>query len=141
MLHRHQRQVLVIEALTPRPDHDSGSLRLVNLMRLLREEGAHVVFIAANREHAGVHTETLQQLGVEAWYKPFARSLPAWLREHGSRFHAIVACRHYVARGLLPLLRAHAPQARVVFDTVDLHYLREQREAEMSGDKRLLRAA
>ncbi len=141
VLHRGQRQVLVIDALTPRPDHDSGSLRLVNLMRLLREEGAHVVFVAANREHAGVATEALQQLGVEAWYRPFVRSLPAWLREHGPRFHTIVVSRHYVARGLLPLLRASAPQACVVFDTVDLHYLREQREAELSGDERLLRAA
>ena len=33
-------QVLMIDALTPHADHDSGSLRLVNLMRLLREEGA-----------------------------------------------------------------------------------------------------
>src|SRR5690606_4661100 len=30
VLHRGQPQVLVIDALTPRPDHDSGSLRLVN---------------------------------------------------------------------------------------------------------------
>ena len=33
---------------TPQPDRDSGSLRLVNLMRLLREEGAHVVFLPAD---------------------------------------------------------------------------------------------
>ena len=49
LLHRRQRQVLVIDALTPQPDRDSGSLRLVNLMRLLMEEGAHVVFVPANR--------------------------------------------------------------------------------------------
>src|SRR5690606_15044112 len=89
MLHRHQRQVLVIDALTPRPDHDSGSLRLANLMRLLREEGAHVVFVAANREHAGEYTEALQRQGVEVWYRPFMRSLPSLLREHGRRFHAV----------------------------------------------------
>ncbi|HVQ33954.1 MAG TPA: glycosyltransferase family 2 protein, partial [Lysobacter sp.] len=40
-LHARQKQVLIVDALTPRPDHDSGSLRLVNLMRLLQEEGAH----------------------------------------------------------------------------------------------------
>jgi glycosyltransferase involved in cell wall biosynthesis len=141
MLHRRQRQVLVIDALTPQPDHDSGSLRLVNLMRLLREEGAHVVFLPANRVHAGVATEALQGLGVEAWYAPFGRRAPAWLREHGRRFHSVLACRHYVAREFLPLLRAKAPQARIVFDTVDLHYLREQRAAELAGDPRLLRAA
>lgn len=139
--HRHLRCVLVIDALVPTPDRDSGSLRLVNLMRLLREEGAHVVFLPANREHAGNHTEDLQQLGVEAWYAPYARRAPAWLREHGPRFDTVMVCRHYVAREFLPLLRAHAPQARIVFDSVDLHYLREQRAAEVAGDAAMARSA
>ncbi|MEO5566246.1 MAG: glycosyltransferase [Luteimonas sp.] len=141
VLHRNQRQVLVIDALTPRPDQDSGSLRLVNLMRLLREEGAHVVFLAGNREHAGSYTEALQGLGVETWYAPYARSMPDWLRQYGRRFHSVMVCRHYVARGLLPLLRRHAPQARLVFDTVDLHYLRERRAGELTADAQLLGAA
>lgn len=140
-MHRAQRQVLIIDALTPMPDRDSGSLRLVNLMRLLREEGAHVVFLPANRECAGGYTAALQQLGVEAWYAPYARRAPAWLRQHGSRFDAVMVCRHYVAREFLPLLRLHAPQARVVFDSVDLHYLREQRAAEVAGDAAMARTA
>jgi GT2 family glycosyltransferase len=140
-LHRHQRQVLVIDALTPCPDRDSGSLRLVNLMRLLVAEGVHVVFLPANREHAGRYTRDLQRIGVEAWYAPYARRAPAWLAEHGVRFAAVLVCRHYVAREFLPLLRKHAPQARVVFDSIDLHYLREARAAEIAGDPKLARQA
>src|SRR5690606_30975366 len=97
-LHAHQRQVLVIDALTPRPDRDSGSLRLVNLMRLLREEGAHVVFLPANRHYDGRYTDALRQLGVEAWSAPHAARAPAWLAEHGPRFDVAMVCRHY-ARG------------------------------------------
>ncbi|GAA4998694.1 glycosyltransferase [Pseudoluteimonas lycopersici] len=141
ILHRGQRQILIIDALTPQPDHDSGSLRLVNLMQLLREGGAHVAFLPANREHAGRYTEALQESGVECWYAPFGKRAPAWLREHGHRFDTIVVCRHYVLREFLPLLRKHAPQARIVFDTVDLHYLRERRGAEVSGDAALLRTS
>jgi GT2 family glycosyltransferase len=138
---RRPRNVLVIDALTPDPSRDSGSLRLVNLMRLLQEEGAHVVFMPANRMHAGPPTDALQRIGVETWYAPFAERAPAWLRRHGHRFDTVIACRHYVAREFLPLLRRHAPQARVVFDTVDLHYLREQRGAEISNDAAGVRAA
>jgi len=141
ILHRGQRQILVIDALTPQPDHDSGSLRLVNLMRLLREDGHHVVFLPANHEHAGVYTQALQQLGVEVWYAPFAKRVPAWLREHGARFDDVLLCRHYVAREFLPLLRRHAAQARILFDSVDLHYLRERRAAEVSGNTAMLRLA
>jgi GT2 family glycosyltransferase/glycosyltransferase involved in cell wall biosynthesis len=141
MLHRRQRQVLIVDALTPQPDRDSGSLRLVNLMRLLREEGAHVVFLPANRAHDGRYTDALQRLGVEAWYAPFAARAPRWLREHGSRFDCVLVSRHYVANEFLPLLRRHAPQATVLFDSVDLHYLRERRAAEVAGDPALRRAA
>src|SRR5688500_15321875 len=108
---------------------------------MMREDGAHVVFQPANREHAGEDTLRLQHMGVEAWHAPYARRAPAWLAEHGHRFDAVLACRHYVAREFLPLLRRHAPQARIVFDTVDLHYLRERRGAELAGDPALLRAA
>ena len=141
VVHARQRQVLVIDALTPQPDHDSGSLRLANLMQLLREDGAHVAFLPANREHAGRYTAALQQAGVECWYAPYAARAPAWLREHGHRFDTVVVCRHYVLREFLPLLRRHAQQARLVFDTVDLHYLRERRGAQLAGDAALLRTA
>ncbi|MGY1459732.1 glycosyltransferase [Luteimonas sp. A534] len=140
-LHRHQRQVLVIDALTPQPDRDSGSLRLVNLMRLLREEGAHVVFLPANRHYDGRYTDALRQSGVEAWSAPHAARAPAWLAEHGPRFDVVMVCRHYVASEFLPLLRRHAPQARVVFDTIDLHYLRETRTADVTADRALAQAA
>ena len=140
-MHRDRPQVLVIDALTPQPDRDSGSVRLVNLMRLLRQEGAHVVFLPANRSADGAYTQALQALGIECWHAPWARGIPAWLRAHGPRFHAAMVSRHYVASEFFPLLRLHAPQARLLFDTVDLHFLRERRAAELAGDAASLRAA
>ena len=141
LLHRQQRQVLVIDALTPQPDRDSGSLRLVELMRMLVEDGAHVVFVPAIGRADGAYTAALQRLGVECWHAPALGGLPAWLREHGPRFDVAMVSRHYVARDLFPLLRRHAPRARLLFDTVDLHYLRERRAAELTGDAAGLRAA
>ncbi|WP_222565174.1 glycosyltransferase [Novilysobacter antarcticus] len=140
-LYRGKQNVLVIDAFSPRPDRDSASLRLLNLMLMLREEGAHVVFLPADRGHAGDYTREMQQLGIEVWYAPFAQPLPTWLRKHGPRFDSVLVCRHYVMREVLPLLRRHAPQARVILDTVDLHYLREQRGAELAKDPARARAA
>src|SRR3546814_11920762 len=74
-------------------DRESGSLRLVNLMRLLRDEGAHVVFLPSDLKHAGAYTQALQALGIEAWHAPVAGGIPAWLREHGPRFDSVIACR------------------------------------------------
>ncbi len=140
-LHRGQRQVLILDESVPQPDRDSGSLRQFNLIRLLCEEGAHVVFVPTRREHAGRHTQALQQLGVEVWYAPFLEGIGSWLRTHGARFAVVLLVRHHVAHACLPLLKQYAPQARTLFDTVDLHYLRERRGGELAGDANLLRAA
>ena len=141
LLHARQRRVLVVDEAVPRPDRDSASLRQFNLLRMLRARGAHVAFLPTGLAHAGAATEALQRLGVETWYSPFARSAPAWLRDHAARFDVIVLTRHHLATAFLPLLRRHAPGARLVFDTVDLHYLREQREAALAGRDDLARAA
>ncbi|MCW2004555.1 GT2 family glycosyltransferase/glycosyltransferase involved in cell wall biosynthesis [Xanthomonas arboricola] len=140
-LHRQQRQVLILDECVPQPDRDSGSLRQFNLIRLLCAEGAHVVFVPTRREHAGRHTQALQQLGVEVWYAPFLDGIGTWLRTHGARFSAVLLVRHHVAHACLPLLKRYAPQARTLFDTVDLHYLRERRGAELASDANLLRSA
>lgn len=135
------RQVLIIDVRTPTPDRDSGSLRMINLMQLLIAQGYAVTFLAENPAHGGAYTEALQQLGVEAWWHPWLSDPTRWLSEHAARFDTVILSRHYVASVYLPLVRRYAPRAKVLFDTVDLHYLREQREAELSGDPARHRAA
>ena len=141
LLHRRQRQILILDEAVPQPDRDSGSLRQFNLIRLLREGGAHVVFVPTARGHGGRHTAALQALGVEVWHAPQLQGVAPWLRAHGERFDAALMVRHHVADATLPLLRRHAPRARTIFDTVDLHFLRERRGAELAADSAGLRAA
>jgi len=88
---RHARRVLIVDAYTPTPDQDSGSLRMVNLMRLLRSLGYRVSFIPDNYAHFGKYTEALQELGVEALYHPYVADPTQWLRENGASLDAIVA--------------------------------------------------
>lgn len=135
------RRVLIVDAYTPMPDRDSSSLRLLNLMRLLREENGTVTFLPTDGRHAGTYTEALRQQGAEVWHDPWLGSIPVWFATHGARFDVIIACRYHVAEGILPLARVHAPKARFVFDTVDLHYLRETRGAALDGDDGGRRAA
>ena len=138
---RARARVLVIDATTPMPDRDSGSMRLIALLRLLVEEGCAVTFFPDNGMDDGDYTQALRDLGVEAWTQPWLGAMPDWLARHGPRFQLVIVSRHYILSPLLPLLRRFAPQARIVFDTVDLHHLREQREAERLGDPALARTA
>ncbi len=130
---RARGHVLIVDAYTPTPDQDSGSLRMLNVMRLLREAGYAVSFLPDNRAHAGKYTQALQALGVQALYHPFVSDPVAWLRVYGRSLNAVVLSRHYVAANYVGLVRLYAPQARLIFDTVDVHHLREARAAELSG--------
>ncbi|MBU6199661.1 MAG: glycosyltransferase, partial [Xanthomonadaceae bacterium] len=131
---RTRGHVLIVDSYTPTPDQDSGSLRMLNLMRLLREAGHAVSFLPDNRAHAGKYTQALQALGVKALYHPFVSDPVAWLRAYGKSLTAVILSRHYVAANYVGLVRLYAPQARLIFDTVDVHHLREQRAAELSGN-------
>lgn len=139
--HRAQRRILVIDATTPTPDQDSGSLRMVNLFRVLRRNACHVVFMASNRAWVERYTADLQALGIEVLYHPLSPDPVTLFRERGREFDAILLSRHYVAVEYVGLARLYAPQARLVFDTVDLHYLREQRAAELEQRSDLARQA
>ncbi|HET6783247.1 MAG TPA: glycosyltransferase [Pseudoxanthomonas sp.] len=140
-LHARQRQILIVDEAVPQPDRDSASLRLFNLMKMLRQENAHVVFLATEHAPPPQALAALQALGVETWYPPFSQSPPAWVSSHGPRFSVVLACRYHLAEKILPLARKHAPQARFVLDTIDLHYLRESRAAELAGNAALAKAA
>lgn len=138
--HRIRGRVLVIDATTPEPDKDSGSVRLVNILRGMVQLGLKPTFFAENRQFLAGYSDALQQLGVEVlwggWLDPVAH-----LREHGPRYRAIFVSRHYILAPLLSVIREYAPRARLLFDTVDLHYLREQRAAALENRADLARQA
>ncbi|MFC4727805.1 glycosyltransferase [Coralloluteibacterium thermophilus] len=138
---RAHRRVLVVDAEMPRPDRDSASLRLFNLMRLLRQRGDAVAFFPADGKPDPRHGQALQDMGVEVWSEPWLGGAPRWFANRGRNLDAVIACRHFVAAPLFELTRRHAPRARFIFDTVDLHFVRELRAAELSGDAAARRAA
>lgn len=139
--HRLKGRILVIDAYTPEPDQDSGSLRLTYLFECLQQLGYGVSFFADNRGFAGHYSEALQQAGVEVLFNPWIASLQDFFRERGAEFDFIMVSRHYVAANYLTLVRKYCPQAKLIFDTVDLHYLREERLAELEDSLPLRRVA
>ena len=133
--------VLVVDGRAPQPDRDSGSLRLVNLMRAMVSDGYRVAFIA---DEGGSDAAAIARLAAGGIHVPVdggAGAALAWIARHRGTLSAVIACRHHAAGHWLPLLRRIAPRARLVFDTVDLHHLRESREAELRGDRGLARRA
>ncbi|MGY4517066.1 glycosyltransferase [Lysobacter sp. HA18] len=135
------RGVLVVDEYLPDAQRDSGSLRLINLMRLMTSLGVHVAFVQIGPGRDDEALAQLRALGIEAWDSSSTGGIATWLRRHGKRFATAWLCRYPVARSVGPIVRKTMPDSRVVFDTVDLHFLRERRAAELANDAAALRAA
>ena len=125
------KRILVIDATTPRPDHDAGSLLKFYHLKLLQELGYQVTFMPDNLLHDGEYTRDLQRLGIECIYEPHCQLARHFFTARARDFQLAMLCRPYVAVRHLEALRRMAPDIRVIYDTVDLHYLREQRQAAL----------
>lgn len=130
-----KRRVLVVDNYMITPDRESGSLRMLNLFHILQRLGYKVTFAAANLEAPQPYVAELQRQGVEVLYRPFVRSLARHLAERGRLYDLVILSRADAAAQVMAAARRHCPQARILFDTVDLHFLRERRLATMRGDR------
>jgi glycosyltransferase involved in cell wall biosynthesis len=68
-------------------------------------------------------------------------SLESHLESDGARYSAAVLSRPATAERWLPVVRRHAPDALLVYDTLDLHYVREFRRAKHTRSSGLLAQA
>jgi glycosyltransferase involved in cell wall biosynthesis len=132
-------RILVIDDVVPTHDKDAGSLRLSRILGILRGRASHVTFLPDNLALADPYTRDLQRIGVEVLYRhhPYVDSVEGFLQDHGAEYSLIWICRPELTSRLVDTARAFAPAARLVFDTIDLHFLRVGREAALRGDPAL----
>lgn len=122
-------RVLVCDHWVPAWDRDSGSLRMTWILRLLRELGCHITLFPANRARREPYTTELQSLGIEVHYGP--ASFREFAAERGDIYDLAILSRPGVAIETIQDVRKLHPSALVIYDTVDLHYLREARRRQL----------
>jgi len=139
---RASRRVLIIDHCTPTPDQDAGSILIFNLMLLFREMDFQVTFIPEdNFLYMPEYTTALQRVGVEVLYAPFVTSVKQHLKEFGARYNLTLLIRPVVVERHIEAIRKYCPQAKVLFHTIDLHFLRMSREAALQSDRDKQKAA
>ena len=121
----HRLRVLVCDHRVPAPDRDSGGVRMAWIIRLLVEAGCEVTVLPEDLQRTEPYTSDLQRAGVEVIYAPWnAQSI---LAERSGFYDIVILSRRRVANGLIDAVRRWFPTATVIFDTVDLQHVREQR--------------
>ncbi len=127
---------LIIDAQWPQPDRDSGSVDAVFMARSLRDLGFSVVF-ASDAEHTAEPAlrEPLLKLGIGCLGPETSPSIEAFVAAEGRTLDLVILSRAPCGGRFFEMVRRECPSARVVFNTVDLHGLREEREARLRGDR------
>ena len=137
-----QGRVLLIDAVTPMPDQDSGSMDLVNLIRMLHGMGLKTAFIPqSNLAYFAHYTDELQKMGTECLYHPYMASVRDHLESCGAFYDYVIIHRVNVFSETIDDVARYCPNAEIIFNTTDLHFLREQRQAELEDDDALMRQA
>ncbi len=108
-------------------------------MHLMVCMGYNVVLHCQERMPSAAEIMALRAIGVTT--TAVAGGFPSWLLTNPERYCAVVVCRYHLGLSWLPLLRTFVPDSLCILDTVDLHHLREQREAELRNLSGLRAAA
>ncbi|HTH99861.1 MAG TPA: glycosyltransferase family 4 protein [Acidisoma sp.] len=143
-------EVLVVADHLPLFDQQSGGLRLKTLIGMISRLGWRVTFGSFLPEQGPgpLATEAGRQRYeaalVEIGVTGFAYGLEGirhFLAAHGGRMRFAFVSFPGVASDVIPLVRSFCPWARVLYDTVDLHFLRMERQAAVKNSPLLHRQA
>lgn len=141
-IRRGKPRLLVVDTGIPRPDKDSGSVRMAALLECAVEAGFDVVLGTMRRNPGDEDSiRRLESRGIMVLSRPWWRNVPEYLSVHGAEIDAVMISRPNNWKQLHRQVRRFAPRAALVYDTIDLHCLRLERELEISPTKELKRRA
>ena len=136
---RHVRQrALFIDDSVPEPDKDAGSNAAFQHMLSLQRLGYKVSFVPAdNMARIEPYTTHLQRRGIECLYHPFYSSVEDVFKKLRVPFELVYLHRYSNASKYAGMVRQHFPEARILYNVADLHFLRVERQAEVESDAKL----
>ena len=129
-IRRTVKTILIFDAVVPRFDKDSGSLRLFNMITLLVESGFNVILWAKVEPGDEQYIKALEALDVKLPYKD--DGIADYLIKCGYTIDLVILHRSTIAEEYLDYALALL-HAKLILDTVDLSFLREEREAQLKG--------
>ncbi len=127
---------LFVDQGTPTPDQDSGSIDQVNLLKILIDLGWRVSFVPEFKmEYRDKYTADIQRIGVQCIYTPYYQNLWEFVRDEGENIDLAILYKGNPAVHYYNVIEQFCSKAKFILDTVDIHFLREMREAELLRDE------
>ena len=130
------KTILVIDTYMPCYDKESGSRRLFQLLKIFKELNYHVIFAADNGVKDEPYTSILHNIQIEVLYTHdgYGTSPEEQIKARLPLVDLAWICRPELNEKYLPIVRQQ-PNIKIIYDTIDLHYLRMKRAHEISPEK------
>lgn len=126
--------ILVVDHYVPTYDRDAGSKTTFQYLNMFVKKGFVVKFLGDNFLHEEPYSTTLQQMGIEILYgSNYQTGIWDWLKLHGEDISAAYLNRPHIAANYIDFIREHT-NIKVIYYGHDLHFLREGREYQLTGD-------
>ena len=126
-------RILVIDSALPRFDRDAGGRMTFQYLELLAEMGYRVQFMPDDGRRAEPYASLLEARGIEVLAGPSHRGCWPDVLTASPDLEFVWLSRPLVAMKYLDDVR-RLTAARVLYSLVDLHYVRETRRAELTGN-------
>jgi len=99
------------------------------MLSILSYLGHKVTFWPDNLVKNEPYVTNLQQKGIEIIYG--SNSFESFIKKHKNDFQICITARAHITPKYIDWVKKYAPKCKIIFDTVDLQFLREFREAKL----------
>ncbi|WP_200976654.1 glycosyltransferase [Echinicola sp. 20G] len=136
-----KKTLLFIDIFLPEYDKDSGSVRAFHLLKMLKHLGYHVIFVPRKGDKNDPYYTEFRNLGLEILYAyPDRSGMKKLLIDILPSVDTAWICRPQLNKEFEWIFKQN-PKIKWICDTIDLHYIRLSREAEITGSQKLKRKA
>jgi len=138
---KNKKCILVIDHYVPQYDKDAGSRTIFQYLKLLCQMGYNVKFIGDDFFPHQPYTLELEQMGVEVLYgSGYFNNWKKWLKENEQYFECVFLNRPHIAVKYIDEIKKYM-HAKIIYNVCDLHFLREEREYNITKDPTILKSA
>jgi glycosyltransferase involved in cell wall biosynthesis len=134
-----RNRVLVIDRSLPAYDKDSGALRMFSFLEILSDLGYRITFLPDDLLNVEPYGDDLRLMGIEVLHGDV--NVEQYMKKNGSMFSFVIISRPEQTYKFIALVRAYAIHSTIIYDTVDLHWMRFERTGLVTGDKQYLKLA
>ncbi len=130
---RDRPVILIIDTLVPAHDKDSGSYRLFNIISILKSLDYQIIFLPDYGHEQEPYTSELENLGIEVLCHTNKQSNSLeMLKKRLPIIDLAWVCRPELCEKYFTILR-QKPQIKIIYDTIDLHFVRLKRQWEFTS--------